>query len=118
MPILVVEDDDAIRESLVDLLQFTGHRVLAAANGAEALVLADRETPSLVLTDMWMPVMDGWEFVAALRRRGWDVPVLVMTAARDVEAAAAEVRADDFLAKPFSSDELLKRVKRLRRSKG
>lgn len=115
MPILVVEDDDAIRESLVELLEFAGYQVMAAAHGAEALALVTTTTPSLVVTDMWMPVMDGWQLVPALRARGITAPVLVVTAAREPERAAAEAGADAVLAKPFAADRLLSEIARLHR---
>lgn len=62
--VLVVDDDGALREQIVELLREEGYRATGAANGREALELADREAPSLILLDLKMPVMDGWQFLA------------------------------------------------------
>jgi len=80
--VLVVEDDDATRELLVRLLEKEGHRVIEARNGREALAAAERSAPRLVLLDLAMPEMDGFEFIEALRGRPGlaSIPVVVLTA--------------------------------------
>lgn len=106
--ILVVEDDDGIRD-LVDLVLSTaGYEVLTAPNGAAALQLVGQARPDLVLLDMRMPVMDGWEFARQYRARPEPpAPILVLTAARDAAARAAEIDANGYLGKPFDLQELL-----------
>lgn len=108
MRILVVEDDDSIRD-LVDLVLSTaGYEVLTAPNGAAALQIVGQARPDLVLLDMRMPVMDGWEFARQYRALPEPpAPILVLTAARDAAARAAEIDANGYLGKPFDMQELL-----------
>jgi len=107
-PILVVEDDPAIREVLCQLLEQEGLPVVSAPNGQAALDLMDQGRPSLVLLDMHMPVLDGWGFARQLVERGWDPPILVVTAtARDARQRAQEIGARGYVAKPFHLAELL-----------
>ena len=82
-PILVVDDDPTILATVSEALDFEGFRVMTATNGAEALELVDRNWPSLVLLDMRMPVLDGWGFMRAVRERGLNLTVVVMTAAAE-----------------------------------
>jgi CheY-like chemotaxis protein len=106
--ILVVEDDDSIRE-LVDLvLSSAGYEVLTAADGEAALQEIGKAHPDLVLLDMRMPVMDGWEFARQYRARPEPhAPIVVLTAARDAAQRAAEIHANGYLGKPFNMEELL-----------
>jgi two-component system KDP operon response regulator KdpE len=116
--ILVVEDDPAIRRAIVAQLRGEGYDVIEAANGREALAAARADKPDLVLTDLAMPVMDGFELITTLRK-GSTTPVIVLSV-RGGEAdrvRALDLGADDFVAKPFSVAELLARVRaQLRRS--
>jgi DNA-binding response OmpR family regulator len=114
-PILVVEDDASILEMLLQILRAEGYPVIGANNGLEGLAEVDRRVPSLILLDMRMPRMDGWEFAAALRVRGISPPVVVMTAADDAKRWADEVGADGYVVKPFEILELLACVERHRR---
>jgi DNA-binding response OmpR family regulator len=113
MRVLVVEDDDAIRD-LVDLvLSSAGYEVLTASNGAAALQVIGNANPDLVLLDMRMPIMDGWEFARRYRASPEPhAPILVLTAARDAAARAAEIDANGYLGKPFEMQELLALVSR------
>lgn len=112
-PILVVEDDEAILLSIEQILTDEGYVVAAAANGKEALEVVDQATPRLILLDMKMPVMDGWAFTATYReRRGPHAPIIVLTAARDSRARAAEIAAVGYIAKPFDLDKLIALVRR------
>lgn len=111
-PVLVVDDDDAIREAVRDLLEEEGIPVTTAADGADALLQVNERPPRLVLLDMRMPVMDGWSFAEALREQGLSPPVVVMTAAADARRWAAEIGASGVVAKPFGIDELLQAVER------
>jgi DNA-binding response OmpR family regulator len=114
-PILVVEDDASILEMLLQILRAEGYPVVGANNGLEGLAEVDRRVPSLILLDMRMPRMDGWEFAAALRVRGIASPVVVMTAADDAKRWAEEVGADGYVVKPFEILELLASVEKHRR---
>ena len=113
-PILVVDDDPTILATVSEALDFEGFPVMSATNGAEALELVDRNWPSLVLLDMRMPVLDGWGFMRAVRERGLNLTVVVMTAAADARRWAREIDAQGVLAKPFELDDLLGAVMRLR----
>jgi CheY-like chemotaxis protein len=113
--ILVVDDDPAIRDVVVDILEMSDYRVKTASNGAEALAEVRADRPRAILLDLMMPVMDGWEF---LRRRsqeplGATIPVAVMSAARDAVVAASQMGAQAFLTKPFDMDAMLSIVGRL-----
>jgi DNA-binding response OmpR family regulator len=114
-PILVVEDDVSILDMVMQILRSEGYPVVGAKNGVEGLAECDRRTPSLILLDMRMPRMDGWEFSAALRARGIASPVVVMTAADDARRWADEVGADGYVVKPFEFFELLASVEKHRR---
>lgn len=107
-PILIVDDDEVILQSIQAILTEENYTVLVASNGQEALELARRATPALILLDMKMPVMDGWAFAEAYRNETYPhAPIVVMTAARDTKARAAEIGADGYLAKPFDLEDLL-----------
>ena len=114
--VLVVDDEAAIAEAVRARLSSEGFRVLVAADGPQALDLADAERPDLVVLDLMLPGMDGLEVCRALQRDRW-VPVLMLTA-RTEEAdkvAGFAVGADDYLTKPFSLRELAERVKAILR---
>ena len=88
--------------------------MLAAATGVEALLILDGDEPALVITDMRMPLMDGWQLAAELRARYADrVPLLVMTAAVDATQRAGEVGAAGTISKPFDLDDLVRAVHHL-----
>jgi len=118
--ILIVEDEPAMRLALTDLLAADGYRVLAAADGQSGLQRALAEKPDLILLDLMMPRLDGFEVCAVLRRQEQTVPVLMLTAKGLVEdrIAGLDAGADDYLVKPFSSGELLARVRALLRRNG
>ena len=115
-PILVVDDDDSIRQTVAEILEVEGYRVAEAANGEEALRLLSEDAPSLILLDMRMPILDGWGFARALRERGIRLPILVMTAAQNARLWAEEIGADGYVSKPFDLDHLLDQVQRLKAS--
>jgi two-component system, chemotaxis family, chemotaxis protein CheY len=110
--ILVVDDDPDLREFLGLTLASMGFEVISAANGQEALDVVTRHTPDLILLDMKMPVMNGWEFCRALEGRDACPPIVVLTAAPDPAARAAEVHAQGWLGKPFEYADLETIVRR------
>jgi DNA-binding response OmpR family regulator len=118
--ILIVDDEPEIVRGLEDNLRFEGYQTLTAANGADALAVAAREAPDLIVLDLMMPVVSGWDVCRTLRARGIDVPIIMLTA-RGEEAdrvRGLELGADDYLAKPFSLRELLARVRAVLRRPG
>lgn len=109
--VLVVEDEETLRETIADLVRDDGHEVRTAADGVEALAQADGWAPDLVILDVMLPRMDAFEF----RRRqlaagGQGSRVLLVSAAPNLPGAAQRLRADAWLAKPFSVDALLDAV--------
>jgi CheY-like chemotaxis protein len=110
-PILVVDDDEAILRTVEATLADEGYTVLAASDGAAALDLVRQRSPSLILLDMKMPVMDGWGFARAYRAQPRPhAPIVVLTAAVNAGQRAAEIGARGYLAKPFNLDDLLAMV--------
>ena len=111
--VLLVEDEADIRLVLELFLSAEGFAVQTARNGLEALRwLESGGSAELILLDMKMPVMNGWEFAEAYRNGAWPkAPILVMTAAADAEARAAEVGAQGWVGKPFELEELLASVR-------
>jgi CheY-like chemotaxis protein len=114
-PILVVDDDRAIRDVVADILESADYRVRTASNGAEALDQIRVESPAAVLLDLMMPIMDGWEFLERCRRRRpcAEVPVAIMSAAHDTALAASKLDVQGYLTKPFELDAVLAVVGRL-----
>ncbi len=114
--ILVVEDDDAIRETIAELLEEEGYVVSRAANGAEALDCLHRDgAAALILLDLMMPTMNGWEFRAQQRSEPAlaGIPVVVLSADNALEQKARSLGVDAWLAKPFEVERLLETVDRL-----
>jgi two-component system chemotaxis response regulator CheY len=110
--ILVVDDDPAIRATVSEVLSDEGYSVMTATNGAEGLAAVQKLSPSVVLLDMRMPVLDGWGFARAMAERGGAPPIVVMTAAHEARRWAQEIGTTLVLAKPFDLDELLLAVER------
>lgn len=110
--VLVIDDEETIRDVVADALQLEGYPVAIASNGLEALRIIDQEEPTLVLLDMRMPVLDGWGFNREFRQRGYDVPIVVITAAQNAKRWAEEIGAAGYLSKPFDLDDLLRIVER------
>ena len=110
--VFLIEDDQDIRSSIIDILEEEGFAIDWAANGQEALDVMEGYDPDLILLDMKMPVMNGWEFCRALEGRGPRPPIVVLTAAPDPAARAAEAHADGWLGKPFEYADLEATVRR------
>jgi two-component system, chemotaxis family, chemotaxis protein CheY len=115
-PILVVDDDPALLDVVAETLRDEGFPVATAEDGATALRKVEQDPPSLVLLDMRMPRVDGWEFARRLGEKGIELPIVVMTAAADAAGWAAEIGADGYLAKPFGIGELIEAVGSHRRT--
>ena len=117
MLILIVEDDEELAAYIRASLESAGHATVHAADGHDALTKAQRSDFDLLILDRMLPKLDGIEVVAALRRDGVDVPVLMLTARGSIEDRVTGLRsgADDYLTKPFAFAELLARVEALGR---
>jgi len=112
--VLLVDDDEGICDFVKMALHDAGFEVATAGNGRVALELLPSFRPAVILLDMRMPQMDGWQFSRAYHALpGPHVPIVVVTAARDAALSAAEVQADAHLAKPFHVMDLLEIVRRL-----
>ena len=112
--ILIVEDDFDIREALEQILQEEGYEVRGASNGSEALATATSgPAPRLILLDLMMPVMNGWQFRSEQLKdaRLAAVPVLIISADPDLQSKAAALGVAGLLKKPISLDDLLSAVK-------
>ena len=113
MKVLVVDDDETISEFVVWVLSDDGHDVKSATNGVMALQKLEQFDPDVILLDMRMPVMDGWQFAKRYRNEKLSpAPIIVLTAAQDVAQRAGEIEAEGYLGKPFDLDELLTVVSR------
>jgi CheY-like chemotaxis protein len=111
--ILVVDDDEAIRTAVSLVLSDEGYDVVTAEHGRAALDRLVTLRPDLILLDMRMPIMDGWELARAYRAApAPHAAIVVLTAAHDAASRAAQIQAAGFLAKPFGLAELLATVSR------
>jgi CheY-like chemotaxis protein len=111
--VLIVEDNSDIAEIMLLVLRRAGYTARSAPNGRRALEEVAARVPALVLLDMLMPVMDGWQCARELRARyGHAIPIVVVTAAEHARARGEEIDADDVLAKPFNLPDLLRVVGR------
>jgi two-component system response regulator MprA len=111
--VLVADDDDVLRETLAEILRLEGYQVEVARDGLQAVLAATRARPAVILLDMRMPIIDGWEVARQLATYGIDVPILVMSAAVDPEVAARDIEAEGWLDKPFTLEQLLPAIDRL-----
>jgi DNA-binding response OmpR family regulator len=111
--ILVAEDDPAILAGLSDLLELEGYRVIRASDGAAALEFYKSAAPDLILLDVMMPRMSGYDVCRAIRREDESTPVLMLTAKGEEvdKVVGLELGADDYIVKPFGVAELAARVR-------
>lgn len=119
--ILVVDDEASLAEMVCDALNISGHTAVAANDGAAALAIVREQRPALIITDVNMPKIDGFELLDRLRKSGNETPVIVLTARTDKQDLTTGFRsgADDYLVKPFVLQELILRVNAvLKRSGG
>ena len=114
-PILVVEDDEALRNALAETLELAGHTARVAADGSAAMKIIEAEAIAAVVTDFQMAPMDGHALLQRIRARQPDLPVLMMTAHGTIQRAVRAMRdgANDYLVKPFEVTELIERLERL-----
>lgn len=118
--ILIVDDEERMRRVITDYLRLKGYDTMEAADGVEALERFDRRTPDLVLLDVMMPRMDGWEVCRAIHAKS-DVPIIMLTARgqEEDELQGFSLGADEYITKPFSLKILLARIEAvLRRAAG
>lgn len=112
--ILIIEDDETISLGLKKALSAEGYQVTCAFDGEDGVYLANTELPNLIILDIMMPFMNGFEVIAELRRDGNQVPIIVLSARVETQdkVRGLKLGADDYMEKPFSIDELLARVQR------
>ncbi len=117
--ILVVDDEKRLVSLLQSYLQQEGYRVVSASNGKEALLLAQKETPDLIILDIMMPEMNGYDFMREHRKER-DTPIIMLTAKVEDEdkIIGLELGADDYVTKPFKPRELMARVRNVLRRAG
>ncbi|NNB86129.1 response regulator [Corallococcus exiguus] len=111
--VLVVDDDPDILEALSEILEAEGFEIRRARNGKEALERLEPDPPHLILLDLMMPVMDGWEFAQRMRQKPAfaGIPIIVLSADRNVGSKAKDIGAMGHLAKPFELNDLLSMVR-------
>ncbi|MDQ0896718.1 MULTISPECIES: response regulator transcription factor [unclassified Paenibacillus] len=115
--IMVIDDDEKITSMLRRGLAFEGYSVVTATNGADGLKQMLTAEPHLLILDVMMPHIDGWEVVRRVRESGSEVPILMLTAKDEISdrVKGLDLGADDYLVKPFALEELLARVRVLLR---
>jgi len=111
---MIADDDPGIVDAVEIILDFEGYEVLSTVNGSTVLDMKT-EFPDLLLLDIWMSGSDGRDICRELKQRldTKSIPIIMISASRDIERSAYEAGADDFLAKPFEIDDLLGKIKRL-----
>lgn len=121
MKVLIIEDNDRLRKSLLDYIRDEGFATDVAADGAEGLYKAINWDYDLVVLDVMLPELDGWEVLQRLRQAGKQMPVIMLTArdALDDRLKGLNCGADDYMVKPFEMEELVARIRAsLRRNSG
>jgi len=111
--VLVADDDPAILDVMRMMLEFEGYEVTTTPNGATILQM-DSGLPDLLLLDIWMSGTDGRELCRKLKlnEKTKNIPIVLVSASKDVEHSAREAGADDFIAKPFEMNELLQKIEK------
>lgn len=109
--IMIADDDPGIVDAIEMLLEFEGYEVSSTVDGSTVLDMKD-ELPDLLLLDIWMSGEDGRDICKKLKNESLtkNIPVIMISASRDIKESAMESGADDFLAKPFEMNELLKKI--------
>ena len=111
--VMIVDDDPGILDSLGIMLEFEGYEVSTIING-DTLLNIENELPDLLLLDIWMSGIDGRDICKQLKQKETTnkIPVVMISASKDIEQSAIEAGADDFLAKPFEMDHLLEKIEK------
>ncbi|MHC5101930.1 MAG: response regulator transcription factor [Planctomycetota bacterium] len=117
--VLIVEDNLTLLGTLKDNLEYSGYQVETATNGLQGLEKALKSVPDLIMLDIMLPEMNGYEVCSKIRKNGLDVPIMMLTAKNEESdiVLGLDIGADDYLTKPFGLKELLARVKALIRRK-
>ena len=114
MKVLVIEDESSIRDNILEMFELKGIEVYGAINGKEALAVIDSIQPNIILCDLMMPVMNGFEFIEALKQneQHQNIPVIFVSARAEVteKEKALEAGAADFITKPFSFVEVFEKL--------
>ncbi|MDB5109903.1 MAG: response regulator receiver protein [Mucilaginibacter sp.] len=110
---MIADDDPGIVDAIEILLEFEGYQVTSTVNGATVLDMKE-ELPDLLLLDIWMSGEDGRDICKKLKQEDItkNIPVIMISASRDIKASAIAAGADDFLAKPFEMNDLLNKIKK------
>jgi CheY-like chemotaxis protein len=111
--VLVVDDQEVIRDTLQVALDDEGFTVECAANGREALDILGRWKPCVILLDLMMPVMDGWAFCEEQRRTGDRTPIVLLSAAGELDAQQRSLRAAAVIAKPFDIERVISTIEQV-----
>ena len=106
LTVLVMEDDTAIRATLIDILELNGYGVIHATNGPDGVALAQRHRPDVILTDIAMPGLNGFEVIRTLHadERTRSIPIIIVSASVEPEKMrqGMDLGAEDFIVKPFT----------------
>ncbi|MCK4307335.1 response regulator transcription factor [candidate division WOR-3 bacterium] len=118
--ILIIEDEIDMVRGLKDNLEYEGYKVISAGDGLEGIARTQKEKPDLIILDIMLPKMNGFDVCKELRAKKINIPVLMLTAKGEEvdKVLGLEIGADDYVTKPFSVRELLARVKALLRRTG
>ena len=114
LKVLVADDEPALRKLLKTNMELEGYETLEASNGAEVLECVERDNPDIILLDIMMPVMDGWEVMTALAANPEYSQKVILVSAKasdDAQLQGWELGADEYITKPFDLDSLLQRVR-------
>jgi CheY-like chemotaxis protein len=111
--IMVVDDDPAILDSVSLLLEFEGYQVVATSDTSNLLTM-ETDLPDLLLLDIWMSGTDGLDICKRLKQKPEtrNIPIVLISASREIEQSAKDAGANDFLSKPFEVDDLIQKVER------
>lgn len=114
LKVLVADDEPALRKLLKTNMELEGYETLEASNGAEVLECVERDNPDIILLDIMMPVMDGWEVMTALAANPEYEQKVILVSAKasdDAQLQGWELGADEYITKPFDLESLLQRVR-------
>jgi len=112
--VMLVDDDPGILDAVSIMLEYEGYNVRYVTNGTELMIM-ENDLPDIILLDIWMSGIDGRDICKHLkqRRATANLPIVLISASKDIETSAMHAGADDFLAKPFEMNDLLQKIERL-----